>query len=93
MFSRELLTSGPAFDELINYRDQTTMPDTITVLLLSCAGYNAVNMMGCVGQIGTQAMFDDVTLTDITGFQYLPDAGGRSDPITQPGNHLYRFQP
>lgn len=61
-----------AFDELISYRDQTTMPDSITVLLLSCAGYNAVNMMGCVGQIGSQAMFDDVTLTDITGFQYLP---------------------
>jgi hypothetical protein len=60
------------FDELINYRDQTTMPDTITMLLLSCAGYNAVNMMGCVGQIGSQAMYDDVTLTDITGFQYLP---------------------
>jgi hypothetical protein len=60
------------FDELIEYRDQTTMPDTITLLMLSCAGYNAVNMMGSVGQVGSQALYDDITLTDITGFQYLP---------------------
>lgn len=59
------------FDEMVNYWDNTTMPDSITVLLLSCAGYNALNMMGSVGQIGSMAMFDDVTLTNIPGVEML----------------------
>jgi len=59
------------FDEELVYWDQTTMPDSITLLLLSCAGYNASNMMGAVGQIGSQAYFDDVTLTNIAGLEYI----------------------
>lgn len=59
------------FDAPIEYWDNTTMPDSITVLLLSCAGYNAVNMMGSVGQVGSQAFFDDVTLTNISGIDIL----------------------
>jgi len=63
------------FDTAITYFDQTTMPDSITVLLLSCAGFNAVNMMGSVGQVGSQAYYDDVTLTNISGIDYqlMPD--------------------
>lgn len=59
------------FDEAVNYWDNTEMPDSITVLLLSCGGYNAKYMMGSVGQVGSQACFDEVTLTDISGFEYL----------------------
>ncbi|MBL7137932.1 MAG: T9SS type A sorting domain-containing protein [Bacteroidales bacterium] len=59
------------FDAPITYWNNTTMPDSITILLLSCAGYNAVNMMGSVGQIGSQAYFDDVTLTNIAGIEML----------------------
>jgi len=59
------------FNAPIEYWDNTTMPDSITLLLLSCAGYNAVNMMGSVGQVGSQAFFDDVTLTNIAGIDML----------------------
>jgi len=59
------------FDEPIDYWNTTTMPDSITLLLLSCAGYNALNMMGSVGQVGSQAFFDDVTLTNIAGIDKL----------------------
>jgi len=59
------------FNEEINYWDNTTMPDSITLLLLSCAGFNAVNMMGSVGQVGSQALFDNVTLTNISGVDML----------------------
>ncbi|MBE0648308.1 MAG: T9SS type A sorting domain-containing protein [Bacteroidales bacterium] len=59
------------FDEAIDYWDNTAMPDSITLLLLSCAGYNANNMMGSVGQVGSQAFFDDVTLTNISGIDML----------------------
>jgi len=70
------------FDSAITYYDQTTLPDSITVLLLSCAGFNAVNMMGSVGQVGSQALFDDVTLTNISGIDYqlMPEVGVRLYP-------------
>jgi hypothetical protein len=71
------------FDEAVNYIDNTTMPDSITVLLLSCAGYNATFMLGSVGQVGSQALFDDVTLTDIAGNEYLlmPEFSVKLSPV------------
>ncbi len=59
------------FDESITYRDAVTMPDSITVLLLSCAGYNASFMMASVGQIGSKAYYDDVTITNVAGMEYM----------------------
>lgn len=58
------------FDAAIEYQDPNTLPDSITILLLSSAGYNTQNMMGSVGRVGSQAWFDDVTITDVNGFQY-----------------------
>ena len=49
------------------------MPDTICVLLLSCAGFSASNMLGSVGQPGSQALFDDVTITNVAGIEYVFD--------------------
>jgi len=53
------------FDTAVTYRVTTVMPDSITLLLVSCGGYNASNMFGSVGQVGSQALFDDVTLTGL----------------------------
>ncbi len=71
------------FDAPINYLNTTTMPDSITVLLLSCAGYNAKYMLGSVGQVGSKAYFDDVTLTDIAGYEYLmmPEISVKLSPV------------
>lgn len=66
-----VVSTWTQFDTPITYRNTTTMPDSITVLLLSCAGYNASNMMGSVGQIGSQAYFDDVTITNVAGVEYI----------------------
>jgi hypothetical protein len=66
-----IVNTWTLFDTPVTYFDNTTMPDSITVLLLSCAGYNAQYMMGSVGQIGSQAYFDDVTLTNIAGIEYI----------------------
>jgi hypothetical protein len=63
------INSWTKFDTAINYLDQTTAPDSLTLLFLSCAGFNATNMFGSVGQVGSMAMFDDVNLT---GFNGLP---------------------
>ena len=59
------------FDTAVNYWDNLTMPDSITVLLLASAGFNAVDMEGCKGQVGSQAYYDDVTLTNINGIPTL----------------------
>lgn len=67
----DIVDTYTLFDEAIEYWDNTTMPDTITVLLVSCGGYNAANMMGSVGEVGSQAYFDDVTLTNISGIDML----------------------
>jgi hypothetical protein len=70
------------FDAPIEYWDNTTMPDSITLLLLSCGGYNASNMFGSVGQVGSQAFFDDVTLTNVSGIDMLlmPDVNVKLAP-------------
>jgi hypothetical protein len=66
-----IIDSWTAFDTAVTYRDHSTIPDTLTLLLLSCAGFNATNMLGSVGQIGSMALFDDVNLTDVSGFPLL----------------------
>jgi hypothetical protein len=60
-----IISSWTKFDTAVVYRDNTVMPDSITLLLLSCGGYNASNMFGSVGQVGSVALFDDVTLTGL----------------------------
>ncbi|HNY03417.1 MAG TPA: hypothetical protein PKG48_12545, partial [Bacteroidales bacterium] len=71
------------FDQEITYRDNTTFPDSITVLLLSCAGYNASFMMASVGQVGSKAYFDDVTLTNVSGMEMslMPEVGVKITPM------------
>jgi len=66
-----VVDSYTEFDESIGYWNNTVMPDSITILLLSCGGYNASNMFGSVGQVGSKAYFDDVTLTNIAGIDML----------------------
>lgn len=77
-----IINTWTEFDVPINYWDNTTMPDSITILLLSCGGYNAENMMASVGQVGSRAFFDDVTLTNIAGIEILlmPDVEVKLSP-------------
>jgi hypothetical protein len=77
------VSSYTLFDEPVNYWDNTTMPDSITLLLLSSAGFNVSNMMLCTGQVGSQAYFDDVTLTNINGIPtvLMPDVGVTVHPV------------
>jgi hypothetical protein len=70
------------FETPITYLDQTKVPDSLTILLLSCAGFNASNMFGSVGQVGSQALFDDVNLSGFSGFPLLlmPSVNVRLSP-------------
>jgi hypothetical protein len=68
---RGTVDSWTKFDTPVNYIDQSTIPDTLTILYLSCAGFNALNFFGSQGQIGSMAMFDDVNLLGVNGFPLL----------------------
>ncbi len=76
------INSWTAFDTAVTYREFSTFPDTLTILLLSCAGFNASNMFGSVGQVGSRALFDDVNLTDVSGFPLIlmPSVNVRLSP-------------
>lgn len=65
------------FNTPITYFNTTLKPDSLTVLLLSCAGFNAANMFGSVGTVGSQAIFDDVSLSGVNGFPFtlMPTVG------------------
>lgn len=70
------------FDTEITYWDNTTMPDSITVLLLSSAGFDAVNMIACKGEVGSKAYYDDVTITNVNGIPIMltPDVNVKLFP-------------
>ena len=61
------ITNWTLFEMPVNYRNPYITPDSLTVLLLSCGGFNARNMFGSHGQIGSMAMFDDVSVTGFYG--------------------------
>ena len=70
------------FDTAVTYRDQSKTPDSLTVLLTSCGGFNAAHMLACVGRVGSTALYDDVNLTDVSGFPLLlmPSVGVKLSP-------------
>jgi len=59
------ISTWTKFDTAITYLNTSVMPDTICMLLLSCAGYSASNMFGSVGTVGSSALFDDITVTGV----------------------------
>jgi hypothetical protein len=81
-----------AFDTAVNYLDHTTIPDSITILLLSCAGFNATYMLGSVGQIGSMALFDDVNLTGVNGFPLLLMPSVKVKLSPNPANRFLKIE-
>ncbi|HZX62638.1 MAG TPA: T9SS type A sorting domain-containing protein, partial [Bacteroidales bacterium] len=45
-------------------------------------GFNAAQMFGSVGQVGSKALFDDVNLTDVSGLplQFIPSVKVKLSP-------------
>jgi hypothetical protein len=59
------------FQTDVNYFMASTKPDSLTILLLSSAGFNIYNMLACQGQVGSTALFDNISLTGVNGFPLL----------------------
>lgn len=70
------------FEMPVNYLNTTTKPDSLTILLLSCGGFNARNMFGSKGNPGSMALFDDVSLSGVNGFPLvlMPSVSVRLSP-------------
>jgi hypothetical protein len=77
-----IIDSWTLFDTPVTYLDPNTTPDSLTILLTSCGGFNASNFLGSIGQAGSTALFDDVNLTGVSGFPLLlmPSVGVRLSP-------------
>lgn len=70
------------FDIPITYMISSTTPDSLTILFLSCGGFNASNMFGSIGQVGTMAIFDEANLTGVNGIplKLMPDVTVKLSP-------------
>lgn len=66
-----IVNTWTRFETDITYRDNTQTPDSLTILLLSCGGFNAKNMFGSQGRVGSMALFDDVSLTGVNGVRLM----------------------
>ena len=59
------------FDIPINYTESTAVVDTMTMLIVSSAGFNVINFMGSRGNSGTTMYVDDLTLDYPAGIQQI----------------------
>ena len=81
MLQREAVTSYTAFDVAINYFS-AEIPDTLSFLMVSSAGFNLSNFMGCQGQDGSAMYVDDLVLEYPAGFEQslMPEVGVKIYP-------------
>ena len=70
MVQRTAVTEYTAFEVPVNYREAGSV-DTMTMLVVSSAGFNVVNFMGSVGQVGNTMFVDDLTLDYPSGVQQV----------------------
>jgi hypothetical protein len=81
-------SSWTPFEMNLDYLIPSTKPDSMTVLLLSSAGFNINNMLACQGQDGSEALFDNISLTGVNGIPLLlmPAVNVKLSPNPASGN-------
>jgi hypothetical protein len=70
MVQRDPVSSYTLFDIPVNYFSSEVV-DTMTLLVVSSAGFNLVNFMGSAGQDGSTIYLDDLTLDYASGIQQV----------------------
>jgi hypothetical protein len=70
MVQREAVSTYTPFDITVNYTGAGVV-DSITLLVVSSAGFNVINFMGSVGQSGNTMYVDDLTLDYPNGIQQV----------------------
>lgn len=76
MVQRAAVSDYAQFDVPVTYKSAETV-DSITLLIVSSAGFNLVNFMGSIGQVGSTMYVDDLTLDYPNGIQQvlMPEVG------------------
>jgi hypothetical protein len=70
MVQRTAVSSYTEFDIPVTYTGQGVV-DTMTLLVVSSAGFNVVNFMGSTGQVGSTMYVDNLTLDYPSGIQQV----------------------
>ena len=81
MVQRSAVSTYTQFDIPVNYSGTGTV-DTMTLLVVSSAGFNVINFMGSVGKVGNTMYVDDLTLDYPSGIQQvlMPEVNVRIYP-------------
>jgi hypothetical protein len=81
MVQRNPVTTYTQFEIPVNYRS-TGSVYSITLLMVSSAGLNVFNFMGCVGQVGNTMYVDDLMLEYPTGIEQvlMPEVAVKTYP-------------
>lgn len=81
MVQHSAVSTYTQFEVPITYRS-TAVSDTMTLLVVSSAGFNVVNFVGSVGQVGNTMYVDNLTLDYPSGFEQvlMPEVGVNAYP-------------
>jgi hypothetical protein len=87
---KEAVSSWQPFEVVPTYKSSGSI-DSITLLVVSSAGFSVVNFMGAVGQVGNTMYVDDLMLEYPAGIEQplLPEVTVRTSP--NPASNLLRF--
>ena len=64
---KDAVTAYTPFDFPIIYTNTVDLPDSITILMVSSAGFSVTNLMGGVGQVGSTMWADEVSIENPSG--------------------------
>jgi hypothetical protein len=70
MVQHNAVSTYTQFDITVNYTGSGTV-DTMTMLVVSSGGFNVVNFLGSVGQVGSTMYVDNLTLDYPSGIQQV----------------------
>jgi hypothetical protein len=70
MVSHSAVSTYTPFDIQVYYTGTGTV-DTLTYLVVSSAGFNVINFMGSMGQVGNTMFVDDLSLDYPSGIQQV----------------------
>ena len=86
MIQRNAVSTYTEFDIPINYSSSGSV-DTMTMLVVSSAGFNVINFMGSKGKVGSTMYVDDLMLDYPSGIQQvlMPEVAVNTYPVPASG--------
>jgi hypothetical protein len=82
MVEHNMVSTYTKFDIPVTYTGISSSPDSLSILMVSSAGFSVINFMGGVGQVGSTMFVDELMLESPQGIQQalLPDVNVKTFP-------------